>query len=270
MAIDNFKATLWEGALLLNFHENSIADLITTKPSNVKGDKIIFNRLGNGKLKDYEGSIAWDEITTTPIEMTFDQKKYFAIMVDDVDRVQLVKDVMKDTTAEHGALIAETVDSYVLGKMIKGAGTKLGPVSLSKNNVYDKIVDLGTALSKKKVPKSDRYVIVNAEILGLLSKDDRFTRNPEVLANGVVSNSKINGMTVISNEEVGSKEILALHKSSTGFAKQIDEVEAMRLQSSFADGVRGLVVYDSVTLRKECLASLSYTIKEEEEPVETK
>lgn len=37
MAVDNFKPTLWEGALLHNFHSVSIADVMCTKPSNVNG-----------------------------------------------------------------------------------------------------------------------------------------------------------------------------------------------------------------------------------------
>lgn len=35
MAVDSFKPTLWEGALLHNFHSVSIADVMCTKPSNV-------------------------------------------------------------------------------------------------------------------------------------------------------------------------------------------------------------------------------------------
>lgn len=46
------------------------------KPSEINGNKVIFNRVGAGTIKDYEGTIEWDDINTTPIEMTFDKKKY--------------------------------------------------------------------------------------------------------------------------------------------------------------------------------------------------
>ena len=266
MAIENFKKTLWEGALLHNFHNVSIADVITTKPSNKEGNKIIFNRVGTGNLKDYTGSIDWDEISTTPIEMTFNQKKYFAFALDDVDKAQQNADVMKDTTAEHSALIAESIDNYLLDKAVKGVKTsnKIGSTttkkSIDKTNAYDYIVDLGTTLNKNKVPKIDRFVAVNAEVLGLLSKDDRFTRNPEVLANGVVNNAKINGMTIIETEELPANTILALHKSALGYDKQINEIEAMRLQNAFSDGIRGLTVYDGVVLRDDAMAVLYFTL----------
>lgn len=266
MAVANFKKTLWEGALLANFHSVSIADVITTKPSSVDGEKIIFNRVGAGALKDYTGSIAWDEITTTPVEMTFGQKKYFAFSLDDVDKAQLVADIMTATTNEHGAVLAETIDSYVLSKAIYGVKTANYPTKTTAKSItkvteaYDSIVDLGTLLGKNKVPMTDRYVVINNDYLNLLQKDDRFTRNPEVLANGIVNNAKINGMTVIISEEVPANKVVALHKSATGYAKQIDELEAMRLQTAFADGIRGLAVYDSVVLRTEAIAVLNYTI----------
>ncbi|AAO36101.1 hypothetical protein DP149_10220 [Clostridium tetani] len=266
MAIENFKKTLWEGALLHNFHNVSIADVITTKPTNKDGNKIIFNRVGAGSVKDYTGSISWDEISTTPIEMTFTQKKYFAFALEDVDKVQLVADIMKSTTEEHSSVLAETVDNYILDKAVKGVktGNKIGSSTTKKNvnktNIYDYIVDLGTILSKNKAPKTDRFVVVNSEILGLLSKDDRFTRNPEVLANGVVANAKINGMTVVETEELPVNTVLALHKSSLGYDKQISEIEAMRLQNAFSDGIRGLAVYDGVVLREDAMAVLYYTL----------
>lgn len=267
MAVQNFKKTLWEGALLANFHNVAVVDTITTKPSQKDGEKIIFNRVGAGAIKDYTGSIAWDEINTTPVEMTFTQKKYFAFALDDVDKAQLVGEVMKATTQEHGAVLAETIDDYVLGKAIAGvkAANKIGSATtkktVNKTNAYDYIVDLGTKLNKNKVPKIDRFVVINSDYLGLLSKDDRFTKNPTVLENGIVEGQKINGMQVVVSEELADGQVVALHKSAIGYDKQVNEMEAMRLQNAFADGIRGLTVYDAVVLRDEAIAILYYTLE---------
>lgn len=266
MSVANFKATLWEGALLANFHSVSVADAVSTKPTKIQGNKVIFNRVGAGTIKDYEGTIAWDEINTTPIEMTFNKKKYFAFSLDDCDKVQLVADVMGATTAEHAAVLAETYDKdfyTVLAAGVKSTnkiGTSSSKKDISSVNVYDYIVDLGTILSKNKVPKADRYVTVDAEILGLLSKDRRFTPNPNVLANGVVEGQTINGMKVVCSEEKPVNQIVAHWKGAIGAAKQLDEMEAMRLQTSFADGVRGLCMYGSKVLRDEAIAVLFYNV----------
>jgi hypothetical protein len=269
MSIQSFIPSVWEGKLLSNFRKASVADLITTAPTKVEGNKIIFNRIGASTLKDYNGQIEWDEVATTPVELNMDQKKYFAITVDDVDAVQSAGDVL-DTVTEDEALAAkEAMDAYVLGLYTgvhadNAIGDDTTPITLDKTNVYDYIVDLGTKLSKKKVPNSNRYVIVNAEVLGLLAKDDRFTRNPVVLENGIVEGGKINGMQVVVSEELTNVDeklkIMAVHKSAIGFGKQIENTEALRLQNAFADGVRGLFVYGSGVLRPEAMAVLTAQI----------
>lgn len=276
MTVQNFKATLWEGALLANFHSVSVADAVSTKPTKIQGNKVIFNRVGAGTIKDYEGTIAWDEINTTPIEMTFDKKKYFAFSLDDCDKVQLVADVMGATTAEHAAVLAETYDRDFYATLTAGVnssnkiGTSGSKKDVSSQNIYDYIVDLGTILSKKKVPKKDRYVTVDAEILGLLSKDRRFTSNPTVLQNGVVEGQIINTLQVVCSEEKPANQIVAHYKGAIGAAKQLDEMEAMRLQSSFADGVRGLCMYGSKVLRDDAIAVLFYNVVPTDQVVPTK
>lgn len=278
MSVENFKPTLWEGALLYNFHSVSVAGALCVKPVDIKGNKVIFNRIGAGTVKDYEGSVEWDDINTTPIEMTFDKKKYFAFALDDCDKAQLKSDVMGPTTKEHAAVLAETYDVDFFTTLAAGAKTanKIGSTSAKKKvthaNIYNYIVDLGTILSKTKVPKTERYVTVDAEILGLLSKDRRFTANPKVLANGVVEGQTINGMQVVCSEEKPVGTVIAHHKSAIGAAKQLDEMEAMRLQSSFADGIRGLMMYGSKVLRSEAIATLYYELgtAEDIEPINVK
>lgn len=264
MAVDNFKPTLWEGALIANFHSVSIADVLATAPSEIKGNKVIFNRIAAGTLKDYVGKVDWEDIETTPVEMTFDKKKYFAFALDDVDKVQLKADVMTATTQEHAAILAEQYDKDFFAALLAGTTILIGSSGTKKKvtpaNAYDYIVDLGTALSKKKVPKANRFVTVNADYLGLLSKDRRFTSNPAVLANGIVQGQVINGMQVMCSEELPANVVIANHKSAIGAAKQINEVEAMRLQGAFADGIRGLCVYGDKVLRNDASAALYYEV----------
>ncbi len=266
MSVESFKPTLWEGAILANFHSISTVEATITKPTSIQGEKVIFNRMGAGTIKDYEGTIAWEDINMTPIELTFDQQKYFAFSLDDCDAAQLKSDIMKEATREHGALIAETYDTYVYGVMSAGAkssnviGSKSNKTVITAKSAYNYIVDLSTALSQQKVPKADRYCVVNAAVLGLLSKDRRFTASPNVLANGIVEGQRIAGLQLICSEELPANQIIAYYKGSTGGAKQIDKVEALRLQNSFTDGIRGLCKYGATVLRNEAIAVINYSI----------
>lgn len=264
MSVESFKPTLWEGALIANFHSLSIADVLATPPSDIKGNKVTFNRVAAGTLKDYTGTVEWADINTTPVDMVFDKKKYFAFALDDVDKVQTKGDVMAATTKEHSAVLSEAYDKDFFAALLTGTTMKIGSSSAKKKvtpvNAYDFIVDLGTMLSKKKVPKVNRFVTVNADYLGLLSKDKRFTDNPKVLENGIVEGQVINGMQVMCSEELPANVILASHKSAIGAAKQIEEMEAMRLQDKFADGIRGLCVYGHKVLREDASAALYYEV----------
>lgn len=264
MSVESFKPTLWEGALIANFHSLSIADVLATPPSEIKGHKVTFNRVAAGTIKDYAGTVEWEDIDTTPVDMVFDKEKYFAFALDDVDKVQTKGDVMAATTKEHSAVLSETYDKDFFAALLAGTTMKIGSSSAKKKvtsvNAYDFIVDLGTMLSKKKVPKVNRFVTVNADYLGLLSKDKRFTDNPKVLENGIVEGQVINGMQVMCSEELPANVILASHKSAIGAAKQIEEMEAMRLQNKFADGIRGLCVYGHKVLRDDASAALYYEV----------
>lgn len=266
MSVEKFKPQLWEGAMIANFHNQSIGEVITCQPTKINGKTITWNRPAIGNLKDYEGNVNWDDIDTTDVSMEFNKEKYFAFKLEDVDSVQLVGDVLVATTQEHSALMAEDYDRNILKVIAEEAkkeniiGSKSQKVLATPVNAYDLIVDLGTKLSQNKVPKINRYVTVNAEFLGLLSKDRRFTSNPTILQNGVVEGQVINTLQVVCSEELPSNVIVANYKNGSGAAKQIDEIEAMRLQGSFADGIRGLMVHGAKVLCPESVAILNYQI----------
>lgn len=275
MSVANFKPALWEGALLANFHSTSVARALSIAPTSIQGEKVIFNKVGAGTIKDYEGKVEWDAVDTPKVEMTFPQKKYYAFSLDDVDKAQLKSDVMRATTDEHSSLLAEMNDKYFFTTLAGGVATAntIGSTSskkkLSSLNVYDYIVDLGVILGKCKVPKANRFVTVDSEVLGLLSKDKRFTSNPNVLANGVVEGQVINNMQVVCSEEKPAGQIIAHYKGAIGFAMQLSEMEAMRLQGAFADGIRGLEMYGAKVLRDNAIAVLNYTVVPTEETVQT-
>lgn len=274
MAVTNFKQNLWVAALLTNFHRVSIGDAISTSPVRMNGAKAIFNRLGAGTIKDYSGSIEWDDISTTPVELAFDKKKYFAFSLDDCDAVQLAGPIMSEVTAEHAAKLAEQYDTDILAEAATGIasamtiGSASSKKTITPRNAYDYIVELSTLLAAKKVPKANCFVVVGADYLGVLAKDKRFTSNPNVLANGIVEGQVIANLQVVQSQELPANKIIAMHRSAVGAGKQINEVEAMRLQASFSDGVRGLMQYGVKTLRDDAAALLHCTIDNSNEMID--
>ena len=94
MAVTNFIPQIWEARLLAKFHERSITDLITTAPTKVEGNKIIFNHVSDVSINAYEGTVNFEDLTTSKVELPLDHKNYWAFKVDDVDAVQAAGDLI--------------------------------------------------------------------------------------------------------------------------------------------------------------------------------
>ena len=251
MSVTNFIPVLWESRLLAKFHERSITDLITTAPTKVEGNKIIFNHVSDVSINPYTGTVNFEDLTTSKVELPLDHKNYWAFKVDDVDAVQSAGDLIDPHVQEAGYGLQEATDKYVLDEALKTENT----VTKNELKAYDIIVKCNTLLNKKKVPKADRFAVINAEVLEELNLDARFTANYTILENGIIEGGDINGTKLIFSEELneGNYAIVALHKSAIGYGKQLEETEAMRLQNSFADGVRGLQVDGVKTLRPDAI-----------------
>lgn len=264
MAVTTFKKALWEQALIESYKGISVAELITKSPSSVEGSKAIFNvaSLKNG-VQDYTGTVDWEDIDTNSIELVYDKAIYFAFKVKDVDKVQLAGDVMMPLVREQTYQIKKAIDSAVFAEAITGAKVDnvITSVEISDfEKAYDSIVDLGTKLDDNDVPTENRFVIAKPEFVNLLAKDKRVIDNTIVLPTGVVQGMEVNGMQIIKSANCTANKVIALHKSAIGYGKQIDEMEAMRLQNSFDDGIRGLMQYGIKTLQGEGIAILNYTI----------
>ena len=251
MSVNNFIPVLWESRLLAKFHERSIADVITTAPTKVEGNKVIFNKVSDVTINAYTGTVNFEELTTSKVELPLDHKNYWAFNVDDVDAVQCAGDLIDPHVAEAGYGLQEATDKYVLDEALKTSNE----VSKGDDKAYDLIVKCNTALNKNKVPKAERFAVINSEVLEELQLDARFTKEYRIMENGIIEGANINGTQLVFSEELneGGYAIVVLHKSAVGYAKQLEETEAMRLQNSFADGIRGLQVDGVKTLREEAI-----------------
>ncbi len=270
MSIDSFKPSIWEQGLLLPFVDTSIVADLTTPPTEVNGKEIIWNALTPQEWKNYTKSsrIDWEQLSTTPKTMQFDGQQYFAVMVDDVNKAQLGKNGqgLEPIIMQNQAnILAENIDIEVINFIIANTlpANTLGsqaPIKITPSNAYDTIVDLGVLLSKNKVPMSDRVICIDNTYLAMLEKDDRFTKNYEVLTNGIVQGATINGAKVCVKEGFTEGKILLNHKSSTGFGMQLSDISAVVLTDFFADGVRGLASWGKQQLRTEssAVANISY------------
>ena len=147
MSVTNFIPVLWESRLLAKFHERSITDLITTAPTKVEGNKIIFNHVSDVSINPYTGTVNFEDLTTSKVELPLNHKNYWAFKVDDVDAVQSAGELIDPHVQEAGYGLQEATDKYVLDEALKTENT----VTKNELKAYDIIVKCNTLLNKKKV-----------------------------------------------------------------------------------------------------------------------
>ena len=136
-------------------------------------------------------------------------------------------------------------------------------------DAYLAVVEAGRKLDVQNVPDEGRWLVVSPDFYALLLQDSRFIEGTEAghntLLNGVVG--QVRGFTVVKSNNVPSKKsspdtqsILAGTNAAVTFAQQVNKVEAMRMQTDFADMVRGLDLYGAKVIRPECLTKITLNL----------
>lgn len=271
MALTTFIPELWAARLLENLENSHVATAFVNRDyeGDIKqmGDTVHINSLGKINVKDYtaNGKIEDpEELKTADQTLLIDQAKYFNFFVDDVEKVQAAGPVMDKAMKNAAYEIADVVDKAIFSAMAKDAKTKLNK-TVNKNNVYDVLIDLRTALNKLNVPKTGRKLACSSDITGLILRDERLIKATETgqerAVNGFIG--RLAGFDIYETENVPANTIVAGSVIGTSFAEQITEIEAYRPENRFADAVRGLNVYGVKVVQPEAVAIVKYTVKED-------
>lgn len=269
MAITTFIPQLWSARLLENLQQAHVATQFVNRDYEGEirkmGDTVHINSIGAITIGDYVKNTDIGDPETLSAEdqeLVVDQAKFFNFQVDDVDAAQAAGPIMDGAMREASYGIADVVDKKIFTDMAKDAGTKLKSIALTKDNVYEQVVALRTALNKKHVPKQGRKLAVSSDVTGMLLLDDRFVKATESanvrLENGFVG--RVAGFDVYETENAPANTMIAAHPMATSFAEQIVEIEAYRPEKRFADAVKGLNVYGVKVVRGNAIAVAPYTL----------
>lgn len=270
MAVTTFIPELWNARLLYALEKAHVATNLVNRNYEGEirnhGDTVHINTIGAITVKSYTKNTdidAPETLTTTDQNLVIDQAKYFNFQVDDVDKVQAAGELVDTAMGRAAYALADVSDAYLLGVIAAGAaagntiGSAAAPVAITASNVYENIVKLKTKLDKANVPNTGRTIVVPPDVHSLLLLDDRFakstaTAGQEALINGLVG--RIAGFDVYMSNNVKTGtgtdtgktpyfEITAQITDATTYAEQIIKTEAYRMESRFADAVKGLHVY---------------------------
>ena len=269
---DNFVPELWSARLLQNLDKTFVYPQCAnrTYEGEVRnlGDTVHIQKFGDIQVADYTKATGVgtpkDPGAGSTVALVIDQAKYFNFKVEDIEAVQANVNLMEKAMQRAAYAIGDVIDQYIAA-FVNQAGINAGEVAVTPQNAYDTLVDLKVKFNKENVPAAGRFVVVPPEFLGMLEKDDRYTKNYDanVMANGV--KGRVAGFDILESNNVpfaseGSKySLMAGTDMAIAYAGQIAKIEAYRPEQSFSDACKGLYVYGAKVVEPKALAKLTCT-----------
>lgn len=214
-------------------------------------------------------SLSYSELEPTSMDLTIDQKKYFAFKINDVAQAQANQDIMAAHLENARRAIEEVQDSFLLGmhtdvEETNTVGSEEDAIVLNKSTIYAKFVELAMKLKNANALTGNRkpWVIINPTIESYLLQSTEFigAHNvaDETIREGAIG--RIAGMDVLVSTNLTSTSglfyVLAGTNDAITFASQLAKIESLRDKDSFADLVRGLYLYGAKTVQPKALAKM--------------
>jgi hypothetical protein len=255
------------------------------------GNTVHITQFGDPQVSSYSpgSNIQYQALTDAGETLVIDQAKSFSFAIDDVDRRQAAGDMQAYLETRAAYKLADVADQFIASKYTLAAnvlGSTGGPLTplpytLSaggSTNIAQHPADffvqvlepLKVKLDEANVPEDGRYVIVPPWAHSLVSQTQGFVAFTDaggepsqpmqrgfmgmISGFGAVLKSNNVPQPVAGGPGTGVWAIQAGHPMAVTYGEQIAETEALRLQSTFADGVRGLHVYGAQVVRPDCLA----------------
>jgi hypothetical protein len=278
MGLENFIPTIWSAKLFVRLRKSLVFASVVNQDYEGEitgfGDSVKINEIGPVSISDYtkHATLTYSTLESAQKILYIDQAKSFAFKIDDIDAAQAKPKVMDGAMSEAAYAIADTIDQSIAG-LYAGAGcagnsTYLGAagstVAVSSGNVIETLSYAQRYLNEGNVPTEGRWAVlppwfvqklVLAEVGGISAIGVPKVREDGVLMNGWVGRSMGFDLLMSNNVSVSSTEyrIMFGNRTAISYAGQIGRIEALRLETTFADAARGLYVYGRKVVRSEAL-----------------
>jgi len=281
----NFIPEIWSGKLIENFYDATVLAAIsnTDYEGEIRqyGDTVNIRTTPEITIRTYtKGQTLQVENPDKPkLQLLIDKGEYFSCIEDDVDKVQADINLMDTWSKDASERMKIKIDQRVLTDILpdiaatnKGAsagritgnidlGTTGSAVAISKSNVLDYIVDMGTVLDEANCPEGDRFLVIPAKMAGMIKKSDLKDASITGDSVSVIRNGRlgmIDRFTIYMSHNLsvssGKFSIVAGHKMGFTFASQMTNMETIRSETTFGNIIRGLQVYGYKVVKPEALA----------------
>lgn len=289
-----FIPEIWAGKLVEKFYPatvfGEIANTDYEGEIQNQGDTVNIRTRATITIRDYKigESLQTEKPQSDKVPLNIDKGKYFAFEINDVVKTQSDRNLLDEWGEDASEQMAVKIDKDILANIYanvdsansgSAAGAESGdinlgatgsPVSLTKANILDFIVDLGTVLDEQNVPQSGRWLTLPAWACGLIKKSDLKDASLAGDGTSILRNGRMgmidrftlynsNNLETVTDGANQVTNIIAGHKAGLTFASQMTEMEQIPNPNDFGQIVRGLQVYGYKVIEGKYLAHLYAT-----------
>lgn len=291
MAFRNFIPQIWSKSILAALQKKLIYGSPMVVNDDYEGeiqqmgDTVHITQMGDPTVSTYTpgGNLVYEQVSDAGLTLVINQAKSFSFAINDVDRAQaagLMQPYLEGRAAYRMAdvadqFLASQYTSAAVTNVIGTTGAPLTPQPYAGSashpaDFYVQVLEpLKVILDQANVPDEDRYITCPPWAVSLVSQTQAFVSvtdmqgDPsQVFQRGFMG--QVSGFNVLKSNNVpqpvaggagtGVWAVQAGHPMALTYAEQITETEALRLQSDFSDGVRGLHLYGCKLVRPDCIA----------------
>lgn len=260
MALTKVQAMRWAGIVEAVAQEASILSTVANgqyQADSAGANIIRVSSIGTPSVGNYTpGGLTYGALSDDALDIAIDQKKAFTFKVEDIDKAQASVDVKNQAIKQAGMALALEADKYIFAQYAKagyqindGASPTPGALDVNSANVEQVILDVQMYFDEHNVGTMDRFLVVapwfkQKMVLAGLTRQTGI--GDEVYLNGYIG--QIFGFKVYQSNQLTAGHMLAMSNRAVPFVSQINTVESLRLQDSFADAVRGLYTFGADVL----------------------
>ncbi|HWE35656.1 MAG TPA: hypothetical protein VG406_03725 [Isosphaeraceae bacterium] len=270
--LTNFVPQLWSTNIVANINQiNVMLGLCNTDYEGEireAGDTVWVRTFGNVTVQSYRRgqAISYSDLVPSKESLQVLDTEYFAFDVDDLDKAQNDINALDGYTGRAAVALNNSVEFYLqsfynlanASNVVDNGGS---PYTIDSTNAYAAIVGAQQALDNQNVPQMGRWMILTPAYRAAIAQDAKWFIRATDLGDELVYSGRIGAKASDAPGFVGKAAGFDLYLSTAApkdataryclfgqdkpisYASQIRDMEALRLESTFATAVRGLLLH---------------------------
>jgi len=257
MSVKNFIPTIWNDSVFQGYDKNLVFGQLANRSYEGQvsafGDSVRVNEIGDMTAGAYTGTVTYTEADDAQKVLSIDKKYFIAKKLDDVDNVQSKPKLMGEIGRKMGIGMGDQIDQSIAGLYAQAGitdGSTSSPDEILSTTVMHKLSEMGQAFDENNVPLDGRVAVVHpwfVHKLRLAGLSLNLLNNDALYKNGIVG--EVMGWTIYSSNNCSNSaatwyaNYFFRQGDTIALAEQFMDVEALRLEEVYGDGLRQLAVW---------------------------